>query len=202
MASRTSNKRPSARIEPYSRPTSSKGKRKSRVPKEDAPAPEESLVEHSTATPVGSSLPLLSVFIDGACSGNPGVGGWGVFAEEMDMKLSGGSAETTTNNRMELTAAIEAMKWIIEYDAHTTHDVTMYTDSEYVQKGITSWIIGWRQKQWRASTGKSVLNQDLWKELDGLAEKAKQVKWQWVKAHGENKGNNIADGLAKKACPT
>ncbi len=133
-------------------------------------------------------------YTDGACSGNPGPGGWGVLltAGEVEKELMGGEAETT-NNRMELMAAIEALKAM-----KRPAEITIVTDSTYVKQGITDWIIGWKKKGWKNAAKKPVKNADLWQELDRLTyDSGHQVTWQWVKGHAGHPGNERADALAR-----
>ena len=135
----------------------------------------------------------LEIYTDGACRGNPGPGGWGallLFGEQRK-ELFGGEAETT-NNRMELTAAIKAL------DALTREcQVTLYTDSQYVRKGITEWIDNWKKRNWRTAAKKPVKNADLWQQLDQQVA-LHEVKWVWVKGHSGNEGNELADQLANR----
>ncbi|AXY59542.1 DNA polymerase III subunit epsilon [Acinetobacter sp. WCHAc010052] len=128
----------------------------------------------------------ITLYVDGACRGNPGLGGWGAYiiTETEEHKLCGGEPETT-NNRMELTAAIEGIRFC-PADA----SLIMWTDSSYVQKGITEWIHGWKKKNW-----KDVKNPDLWKELDALCQ-GRQIEWNWIKGHAGHAGNEMADQLA------
>jgi ribonuclease HI len=131
-------------------------------------------------------------FSDGSCLGNPGPGGWGVhilFADGQVMDLGGGE-QHTTNNRMELRAAIEAVRC-------TRHVpmVTVIVDSEYVKKGITSWVAGWKKNGWKTKTGTAVVNQELWQELDALTDK--RVTWQWTRAHVGTAGNERVDTIAR-----
>ncbi len=133
----------------------------------------------------------VDIYTDGACKGNPGPGGWGalLIAKGKEKELYGGEKETT-NNRMELTAAIEAFRAL-----KRTCEVHIYTDSNYVKDGITSWIHGWKKKGWINSQNKPVKNKDLWQELDKQIGKH-QVTWHWVKGHAGNPGNERADQLA------
>jgi ribonuclease HI len=135
------------------------------------------------------------IYTDGACAGNPGPGGWGVYLifGKHEKKIFGSSPDTT-NNRMELTAAIEALKALKE-----PCDIDLYTDSKYVKDGITDWIVKWRKNNWRKSDKDLVKNSDLWQTLDD-ALKNHNITWHWVKGHGDNKGNIIADSLAVKGC--
>jgi ribonuclease HI len=136
---------------------------------------------------------MYEIFTDGACSGNPGPGGWGALINGPDgeNELTGGAADTT-NNRMELQAAIEALKSL-----PTGSAVTLTTDSTYVKDGITSWIKNWKARGWKTAAKKPVKNVDLWQNLD--AECARhQVNWQWVKGHAGHVGNERADELARQ----
>ena len=142
-------------------------------------------------------MKITKVYTDGACSGNPGSGGWGVVILDDKLKIYNGSENETTNNRMELKAAIMGIK-----NADTTTEITIYTDSKYVKDGITNWITNWKKKNWITASKKPVKNQDLWKELDNMNNQY-NVKWEWVKAHQDNdsddsKYNNMADQLARK----
>lgn len=136
---------------------------------------------------------LVEIYADGACKGNPGVGGWGALLlfGTQEKTLFGGEA-LTTNNRMELTAVIRALEAI-----KRPCQIKIYTDSSYVQKGITEWIVGWKQRQWRTADKKPVKNEDLWKQLDALVQ-AHQIEWIWVKGHAGNVGNERADALANQ----
>ncbi|MGE4658843.1 MAG: ribonuclease HI [Gammaproteobacteria bacterium] len=135
----------------------------------------------------------IRVFTDGACRGNPGPGGWGVVLKFQDhvRELSGGELNTT-NNRMELTAAIRALESLEE-----RYRVQLFTDSTYVKDGITKWLPNWRERGWRTASKKSVKNQDLWAILAGLVEQ-QEVFWHWVKGHAGNPGNERADALANQ----
>lgn len=137
---------------------------------------------------------MVVIYTDGACSGNPGPGGWGVLLEYNGVrkKLSGAFVDTT-NNRMELQAAIEGLKAL-----KRSSDVALYTDSHYVKNGITNWINSWKAKNWKSASGKPVKNLDLWKELDSLVDKH-NIEWHWVKGHSGVEGNEIADALATNA---
>ncbi|MEB3357801.1 MAG: ribonuclease HI [Synechococcales bacterium] len=145
---------------------------------------------------------IQSIYTDGACSGNPGPGGWGVVIcfDNGAVHELGGAEPGTTNNRMELRAAIAALTYLTDYPQ--TGPVTLYTDSQYVQNGITKWVKGWKSKGWQTAAGKPVLNQDLWQELDGLAAQVKTktrcpLSWQYVKAHAGNVGNERCDAIAQ-----
>ena len=135
------------------------------------------------------------IYTDGACSGNPGPGGWGavIFDNNNKQKNISGSEKDTTNNRMELSAAIMALKKI-----KTSSEITIYTDSTYVKNGITEWVLKWKKNEWINSNKKPVKNKDLWVKLDNLCEQNK-VSWKWVKGHSTNKYNNLADELATQA---
>jgi len=135
----------------------------------------------------------VEIYTDGACSGNPGPGGWGALLlwGDTEKELCGG-AEDTTNNRMELMAAIQALEALKRPCA-----VTLYTDSAYVKGGITSWLKGWKAKGWKTAAKKPVKNQDLWQRLD-TATSRHQITWQWVKGHAGNPGNERADALANQ----
>jgi ribonuclease HI len=134
------------------------------------------------------------IHTDGACRGNPGPGGWGAVLDFRGRKknLKGGEP-ATTNNRMELTAAIQALEALREPCA-----VTLYTDSTYVKQGLNVWLPVWKSKGWRTADKKPVKNQDLWQRLDAAAARH-QVNWHWVKGHGGDPGNEAADRLANEA---
>ena len=135
----------------------------------------------------------IEIFTDGACSGNPGPGGWGAILryKDTEKELSGGSPETT-NNRMELTAVIEALKAL-----KTSCIITLYTDSRYVMDGVNQWLPNWKQNNWRTSNKKSnVKNVDLWQELDALLPQH-QIMWVWVKGHNGHPENERVDKLAR-----
>lgn len=137
----------------------------------------------------------IIIYTDGGCRGNPGIGGWGAWLRygDLDKKLKG-CEKDTTNNRMELTAAIKALE-VLKSDKI---GVDLYTDSKYVMSGINEWIINWKQKNWKTSTKKPVKNVDLWKKLDNLNQKY-CVNWCWVKGHSGDEGNDMADLLANQA---
>ena len=136
---------------------------------------------------------MINIYTDGACSGNPGVGGWGVviLTNKQEILLNGGD-QLTTNNKMELTAAIKALEYF-----ETKKDLTNYTDSKYVKDGIESWIINWKKNGWKTSTKKIVKNKELWMQLDNLIDKH-SVTWKWVKGHAGFEFNEKADELARK----
>jgi len=152
--------------------------------------------------PIGYTFCIVThvmIYTDGACSGNPGPGGWGavLVSGSLRKELSGGEAETT-NNRMELTAAIEALKAL-----KGPSTVALYTDSVYVKNGITEWIVNWKKNDWRRRSGKRwlpVKNVELWKALDRLAE-VHDVTFHWVKGHAEHPENERCDELARAAIP-
>ena len=136
----------------------------------------------------------VTIYTDGACSGNPGKGGWGailIYAKEK--KYMSGSKQLTTNNQMELTATIEALKAILK-----PSNIALYTDSQYVKNGITSWIFNWKKNGWKTSNKKPVANKDLWIELEKYVD-FHSVSWFWVKGHSGDHYNEIADELAVKA---
>ena len=135
------------------------------------------------------------IYTDGACSGNPGPGGWGavIFDQNNKQKNISGSEKNTTNNRMELLAAIMSLKKI-----KTNSEAVIFTDSIYVKNGITEWMKNWKKNGWKNSSKKPVKNKDLWVKLDKLCE-ANRVSWKWVKGHSTNEFNNLADELATKA---
>ncbi|SMN16359.1 Ribonuclease HI [uncultured Candidatus Thioglobus sp.] len=137
----------------------------------------------------------IIIYTDGGCRGNPGIGGWGVWLRygKREKKLNG-SEKDTTNNRMELMAAIKALEEIKSSDIA----IDLYTDSKYVMNGITQWIVSWKRKNWKTAAKKPVKNADLWQKLDALNQKH-QVNWYWVKGHSDNEGNDIADLLANQA---
>ena len=133
----------------------------------------------------------VEIFTDGACRGNPGPGGWGVVlrAGAHERELHGGEV-ATTNNRMELTAAIRALEAL-----KRPCNVALYTDSQYVRQGITEWLPQWHERGWKTANRKPVKNQDLWQELDALAQKH-EIEWHWVKGHSGHPENERADALA------
>ena len=136
----------------------------------------------------------VMIYTDGACSGNPGPGGWGaiLFFGEQERELSGAEPHTT-NNRMELMAAISALEAL-----KRPCKVDLHTDSQYVRQGITSWISGWKRKGWRTASNAPVKNEDLWKRLDA-ARDVHDVEWHWVKGHADDERNNRVDGMARRA---
>ncbi len=133
---------------------------------------------------------MIEAFTDGACAGNPGPGGWGVLMIEGERRTEMSGGETaTTNNRMEMTAAIEALK-------ATSGPIRLYTDSQYLKNGITDWIKGWKRNGWRTADRKPVKNQDLWMTLDE-AVRGRAVEWRWVRGHNGHPENERADMLAR-----
>jgi ribonuclease HI len=133
----------------------------------------------------------VEIYTDGACRGNPGPGGWGVLllTDETEKELCGGDI-ATTNNRMELMAAIQALSAL-----NGRCNVILYTDSEYVRRGISEWLPNWKKRGWKTANRKPVKNDDLWRELDDLATRH-DIDWRWVKGHAGNLGNERADQLA------
>lgn len=138
----------------------------------------------------------VEIFTDGACSGNPGPGGWGAVLRWRghEKEIFGGEADTT-NNRMELMSVIEALKSL-----RRPMVVDVYTDSTYVQKGMTEWLQGWKRKQWKTAGNKPVKNADLWQLLDVQASRH-EVRWHWVKGHAGHPENERADALARAGIP-
>ncbi len=136
---------------------------------------------------------MVEIYTDGACKGNPGVGGWGAILRfgETEKELFGGVANTT-NNRMEMTAVIEALRVLSR-----SCDAVVFTDSSYVQKGISEWIHGWKRNGWKTADKKPVKNADLWQTLDQLAAGHK-IEWRWVKGHAGHPENERADQLANR----
>lgn len=135
----------------------------------------------------------VEIFTDGACSGNPGIGGWGAILryKTTEKELSGGEVQTT-NNRMELMAVIQALSAL-----KTTCNISLYTDSQYVMKGITEWLKDWKINGWRTANKKQpVKNSDLWQQLDELAQKH-EIRWIWVKGHNGHPENERCDALAR-----
>ena len=147
-----------------------------------------------------SKLRIIA-YTDGACSGNPGPGGWGLYLKAENEKGEilkenkfYGNEVHTTNNRMELIGAIKAMEKLNQKNGVS---LTIRTDSTYVRKGITEWLSNWKKNNWRKSDKKPVENKDLWEQLDKIVSKH-SVNWEWVKGHSGEKGNEIADALARK----
>jgi ribonuclease HI len=138
--------------------------------------------------------PAVEIYTDGACSGNPGPGGWGALLRSgsQDKEICGGESADTTNNRMELMAAIQALESLTR-----PATVRLHTDSAYLRNGITSWLANWKRNGWRTADKKPVKNADLWQRLDTAAGRH-QVTWLWVKGHAGNPGNERADALANR----
>jgi ribonuclease HI len=135
----------------------------------------------------------VEIYADGACKGNPGPGGWGAWMHYNGKEKSiFGGEDNTTNNRMELTAVIRALETL-----KRSSKIKLYTDSSYVQKGMTEWMVGWKAKHWRTADKKPVKNEDLWKALDSLSQ-SHQIEWIWVRGHSGNDGNERADALANQ----
>ncbi|MBM37468.1 MAG: ribonuclease HI [Woeseia sp.] len=136
---------------------------------------------------------IIKVYTDGACRGNPGPGGWGVLLIDgnHEKTLHGGELNTT-NNRMELTAAIKAL-----HAVNSKSHIVLYTDSKYVMDGINNWIPNWKKRGWKTAANKPVKNKDLWQKLDDEVTKH-IIDWHWVKGHDGNRGNEMADELANK----
>tara|TARA_Y100000588_G_C13459914_1_gene587925 strand:- start:75 stop:506 length:432 start_codon:yes stop_codon:yes gene_type:complete len=135
----------------------------------------------------------IEIFTDGACRGNPGLGGWGALIRKngAESSLWGGERDTT-NNRMEMEAAIRSLESIVE-----SSNITITTDSNYLKDGITQWLEGWKKKDWKTASKKPVKNKDLWMRLDELSQ-FHNVNWKWVKGHSGHRENEIADLLANK----
>ena len=137
---------------------------------------------------------MIKVYTDGSCLGNPGNGGWAfVVINEKDISYRAGFERNTTNNQMELMAAIKAIEFLGKYN-----DINLNTDSNYVKEGITIWIFNWKKNNWKTSTKQPVKNKELWERLDNLCEN-KNINWCWVKAHDTSEFNNQVDELARKA---
>ena len=145
----------------------------------------------------------INIYTDGACVGNPGPGGWAaiIIKENIKKELFGGE-KLTTNNRMELTAAIKGLEnWDSEEgEQHSLIEIKIYTDSIYLKEGITVWIDKWEKNNWKTSDKKNVKNIDLWKKLKELT-KSNQIEWCWIKGHSGDPMNELADKLAKEATP-
>jgi len=145
----------------------------------------------------------IKIYTDGACAGNPGPGGWAaiILFENKKKELFGGE-KLTTNNRMELTAAIKSLEYCDSKEGKqlSLKEIKIYTDSLYLKDGITSWIANWEKNNWKTSDKKNVKNVDLWKKLKELS-KSKQIEWFWIKGHSNDPMNVLADKLAKEATP-
>ena len=140
-----------------------------------------------------NDLPRVTIYTDGACRGNPGKGGWGavLYSADKTKEIYGGERDTT-NNRMELSAALNALRALKK-----SCDIKLFTDSQYLRLGITQWIARWHQNNWMSSSKKPIKNRDLWQELFELS-KMHKINWQWVKGHSGDIGNELADKLANK----
>ena len=134
----------------------------------------------------------MEIYTDGACKGNPGKGGWGVFIENYNIKLNG-FEENTTNNRMELRAVIEVLNYLLINNYK--EKLNIYTDSQYVKKGITEWIYNWKNNGWKSANKKQIKNMELWKDLYKLSNLF-EIQWKWIKGHSGILGNDTADLLA------
>ena len=145
----------------------------------------------------------VKIYTDGACVGNPGPGGWAaiMLIENKKKELFGGE-KLTTNNRMELTAAIKALEYCTKQEEKqkSLKHIRIFTDSTYVKEGITVWINNWEKNNWKTTDKKNVKNVDLWKKLKELTQ-SNLVEWNWIKGHSENPMNDLADKLAKRATP-
>ncbi len=145
-----------------------------------------------------ADLKKIEIFTDGACRGNPGPGGWGALirlkGDQSTEKSLCGGAQNTTNNKMELQAAIEGLKALTE-----PCEVMLYTDSKYVLQGMTEWLKGWKAKGWKTAAKKPVKNVEYWQALDEQVSRH-NVSWQWVKGHSGHRENEIADQLANQGC--
>ena len=140
---------------------------------------------------------MIKVYTDGSCLGNPGNGGWAfVVINEKDISYRAGFERNTTNNQMELMAAIKAIEFLGKYN-----DINLNTDSNYVRQGITNWILNWKRNNWKTSTKKAVKNRELWERLDNL-NVSKNIIWSWVRAHNVDEFNNQVDQLARQAAET
>jgi len=145
----------------------------------------------------------IKIYTDGACIGNPGPGGWAaiVLIKNNKIELFGGE-KLTTNNRMEITAAIKGLEYCDSQKKEqlSLEEIKIYTDSVYLKEGITNWINSWEKNKWKTADKKNVKNVDLWKKLKDII-KLKKIEWHWVKGHSGNPMNDLADELAKKATP-
>lgn len=160
------------------------------------------MVESSLTPNFALTTPIQAIYTDGACSGNPGPGGWAtvIYFQGGAVHELGGAERRTTNNRMEMQGAIAGLAFCLQVGQQ--QPVELFTDSEYVQKGITSWISGWKRRGWQTAAKKPVLNQDLWIELDRLNGEVTQqigqpVRWTYVRGHAGNVGNERCDTIAR-----
>ncbi len=153
------------------------------------------LVGKQAGTTLQQPPKIQRIYTDGACSGNPGPGGWGtvIYFTNGAVHEMGGADAKTTNNRMEMQAAVAALQYLKA--SGQTDPIELYTDSEYVKNGITQWIKGWKKKGWKTATGKPVLNPDLWQALDSL--NSPQVQWRYVRGHSGDVGNERCDTIAR-----
>jgi len=161
---------------------------------EDTVSPAPASAATAAARPALTvTRPKVVIYTDGACKGNPGIGGWGAWLQSGDhhKELWGGES-STTNNRMEMTAVIEALASL-----KRTCDIVLYTDSEYVKNGITTWIHGWKSRGWKTAARQPVKNVELWQRMDALSQ-LHQIEWRWVKGHAGDPGNEKADELANR----
>jgi len=161
--------------------------------------PQEHIFRHTSAEPMPSHDKIW-IFTDGACSGNPGPGGWGVLIRHggQCLELSGGDPQTT-NNRMEMMAVIRALEWVRQ--ENIISGIVLVSDSQYVIKGITEWIRGWIRNGWKTSAKKPVENQDLWQHMWALSQQIPDLNWQWVRGHNGHTENERVDTLARSAVP-
>lgn len=161
---------------------------------DEDPVDTEDKAEHPESVEANDIKETIEIHTDGACSGNPGPGGWGAVLRwrGLDKELSGYEADTT-NNRMELMAAIQALETL-----KRPMKVRMVTDSNYVKRGITGWLMGWKANGWKTADKKPVKNKDLWERLDAASQRH-QIEWRWVKGHAGNADNERADKLATEA---
>ena len=140
-----------------------------------------------------------AIYTDGGCSGNPGPGGWAfVLVEGTDQVSDSGFEAETTNNRMELTAVLKALEYAADRQESKGREFTLYTDSQYVKRGITEWIHTWEKNGWKTSNKKPVKNQDLWRSLKSIADTV-PVSWEWLKGHAGDPLNELCDALVQKA---
>lgn len=141
-------------------------------------------------------MDLITIYTDGGCTGNPGPGGWGVVVliGDKEILLSGGS-DATTNNKMEMTAVIESLKYL-SLNKYSPEKIALYTDSQYVKNGINSWMANWIKNGWKTAAKKPVKNKDLWIELKEWCDKF-NLEWHWVKGHSGNKYNEMCDKLVE-----
>lgn len=138
----------------------------------------------------------IEIFTDGACHGNPGIGGWGAILRYNKLEKSlNGAEKLTTNNRMELTAVIRSLESLKQPCAIA---IKVTTDSQYVKKGITEWLVQWKRRNWQTSNKQPVKNKDLWQQLDAIS-KQHEISWHWVKGHSGHRENELADQLANQA---